>query len=409
MSLNTWRRMSEKWILRFACLMQLSSMGILFTFEAVRMKDKGLGETTIGLIIAGTSALFILSSLFWGRLADRYHCYRRIVIYGTLGFAVLMIAFSYCTTALQFSLYAVARATLMPMIGGIMPTLAINAFGKGNSGSQYGIFRAFGSLGFILGTMVLPLIFNDLGVAARVASGIIFLSVFLVRDLPEPEKGTARGSPLRIRELNPLISLFLVSYLFNAAAEPAVHGFFHAYVRELDGGTRLLGLLSGTMGVVAFICLPLMGKAVDRVSPALILAIAFLALPLRVVLTSMIADPNFLWIPILLHGITWGGVEVSAVIYLASLVKADQKATVLSFYTSVRMLGHLIGAGLSGYLAENFGYVTMFHVISAVALFGAGIYIIGSLVLRKGRRIDGMASAHKNAVPVINESTIGEK
>lgn len=375
--------MSEKWILRFACLMQLSSMGILFTFEAVRMKDKGLGETTIGFIIAAGSALFILSSLGWGRLADRYHCYRRIVIYGTLGFSVLMVYFSFCTTALQFSLYAAARAILMPMISGMMPTLAVNAFGKGNSGTQYGVFRAYGSLGFILGTMVLPLIYNDLGVAARVASVIIFLSVFLVRGLPEPEKGSSRGSPLRIRGLNPLISLFLVAYLFNAAAEPAVHGFFHAYARELGGGTRLLGLLSGTMGVVAFICLPFMGKAVDRISPALVLSIAFLALPLRVILTSLITDPTLLWMPILLHGITWGGVEVSAVIYLASLVAPDQKATVLSFYTSVRVLGHLVGSSLSGYLAENYGYTAMFQVITAISLFGAGVYIIGSLVLRK--------------------------
>lgn len=377
--------MSEKWILRYACLMQLSSMGILFTFEAVRMKDKGLGETTIGLIIAGSSALFIVSSLGWGRLADRYHCYRRIVIYGTLGFSILMVYFSFCTSALQFSFYAAARAILMPMISGMMPTLAINAFGKGKGGAQYGIFRAYGSLGFILGTMILPLVFNDLGVAARVASIIIFLSVFLVRGLPEPEKRTVLGSPLRIRGLNPLISLFLLSYFFNAAAEPAVHGFFHAYARELGGGTRLLGLLSGTMGVVAFVFLPFMGKAVDRISPALVLTVAFLALPLRVVITSMITDPNLLWIPILLHGITWGGVEVSAVIYLASLVREDQKATVLSFYTSVRLLGHLVGASLSGFLAEHFGYTTMFHVISGVALFGAVIYIAGSLVLRRER------------------------
>ncbi len=80
-------------------------------------------------------------------------------------------------------------------------------------------------------------------------------------------------------------------------------------------------------------------------------------------------------------------------VYLASLVKKDQKATVLSFYTSVRVLGHLVGASLSGYLAENYGYTTMFHVITAIALFGAVAYITGSLVLRKGRQNSQMPQA----------------
>ena len=36
--------MSTIWILRFTCLLQIASMGILFVFEAVRLKDGGVGE-----------------------------------------------------------------------------------------------------------------------------------------------------------------------------------------------------------------------------------------------------------------------------------------------------------------------------------------------------------------------------
>jgi MFS family permease len=375
--------MRQQWILRLALLTQLATAGILFTFEAVRMKDMGLGEATIGLILASGSGVFILSSLFWGRLADRHHCHKRIVIYGTLGLVALMLYFSFCTSALQFFLYAVTRAILIPMIMGIMPALAVSAIGKNKRGSQFGIYRAFGSLGFILGTMVLPLVFNDLAVAARAAALILLSSLLLLRKLPEPEKDNVASVPLRLRTLDPLISLFLFSFFFVAIPEPALAGFFFAYARELEGSTRLLGLLSGAMGLVAFISLPIMGRLVDRSSPSLILAIAFFAQSLRVFCTSLVSDPNYLWIPLLLHGITWGGVEVSAVLYLASLVKEDQKATVLSFYMAIRMLGQLTGASLSGYLAETHGYTFMFRVITAVALLGALIYVTGGLLLRR--------------------------
>jgi PPP family 3-phenylpropionic acid transporter len=378
--------MRHRWILRFTCLMQLAAGGILFTFEAVRMKDMGIGETTIGLILASSSAIFIPSSLLWGKLADRHHCHKKLVVFGTLCSAALMLYFSFCESTLQFFIYAITRSSvLMPIMMSVMPALAVSALGKNKRGSQYGIYRAFGSLGFILGTMILPLIFNDIGMAARVASVIALSSFFLIRKLPEPEDIKGPGAPLRLTRLNPLIFLFLISFFFIASAEPALHGFFHAYARELGGSTRLLGLLSGTMGVVAFVSLPVMGKVVDRTNPTMILSVAFAAQALRVLIVSLISDPNFLWIPVLLHGIAWGGVEVSAVVYLASLVKIDQKATVLSLYTSTRILGHLGGASLSGYLAETHGYTVMFHVITAGVLFGTLIYVTGGLVLRKSR------------------------
>lgn len=372
--------------------MQLSSMGLIYTFEAVRMKDVGINETTIGILLAVSSAVFIASTLFWGGFADRNHCHKKILTIGTIGFAGLLAYFSICETVLHFAIYAVFRSILMPMINGIMPAIAIASMGSKKNGSQFGIFRAFGSLGFILGTMGLPLVLNDIGASTQAGACILVGSLFLIRKLPKPVKRESPNTPLKIKALNPLITLFLIAFFFIAAAEPALHGFFHAYARELGGSTRLLSLLSGTMGLVAFIFLPLMGKIVDKTSPALILAIAFFGQSLRVVITSLIDNPNHLWIPILLHGITWGGAEVSAVVYLSSLVKDDQKATILSFYMATRMLGQATGNSISGYLAENYGYTTMYHTIAMVAFFGAILYSSGSLALRKKRR-RAMASA----------------
>ena len=71
--------------------------------------------------------------------------------------------------------------------------------------------------------------------------------------------------------------------------------------------------------------------------------------------------------------------------YLSSLVNEDQRATVLSYYTAMRMFGMLVGAGISGYLAETMGYVFMFRVLSGAALVGAVIYIAGNLSFAENR------------------------
>ena len=368
--------MNTTWTLRLSCMLQIASMGVLFAFESVRMKDMGVGEAMIGLILGSGSGFFIVSSLFWGRLADRNRWHKKIVASGTIAFVGLLHYFAICETSGEFFFYSLGRAAFMPMIAGMMPTIAVNAFGRKNRGSKFGIYRAFGSLGFILGAMVSPLIFNDIAVVARVASITLLLSLILIRGLPDP---------LRIGELNPIIKRFLIAFFFIALAEPSVHGFFTAYARDLGASTRLIGMLLGVMGLVALVSLPLMGKAVDRASPNLILSISFLAQPLRVFTTSCIGDPHYLWIPLLLHGICWGGIEVSAIVYLSSLVNEDQRATVLSYYTAMRMFGMLVGAGISGYLAETMGYVFMFRVLSGAALVGAVIYIAGNLSFAENR------------------------
>jgi len=374
--------------------MQVSSIGILFAFEAVRMKDMGVGETAIGFILGISSGIFILGSLFWGRLADHHHCHKKIAIWGSLVFFILLLYFSTCESVWDFLIYGIVKSIAAPMVFGMMPALAVKAMGPSRPGRKFGIYRAYGSLGFIIGAMGLPILFNDIGTVARVGSIIIFASFLLLLKLPEPESNPVPGGPLRMRELHPAIKLFLVSFFFIALAEPAVQGFYSAYARHLGGSTRLLGIFFGVMGVMALIFLPLMGRWIDHANPTFILSIAFFAQPLRVFLTSLIDQPEMLWIPLLLHGICWDGIEVAAIVYLSSLAKDNQKATVLSYYIAMRMLGNFVGASISGYLAENVGYIPMFRSMAAAALFGAMTYVLGVYLMDRKR--NGLGPAMSN-------------
>ena len=82
----------------------------------------------------------------------------------------------------------------MPMIAGIMPAIAVKAYGTEQQENKFGIYRAFGSLGFILGTMILPLIFNDIALTAQVSSVFMVISLFLLRRLPKPGPNRRDGS-----------------------------------------------------------------------------------------------------------------------------------------------------------------------------------------------------------------------
>jgi PPP family 3-phenylpropionic acid transporter len=378
--------MDTKWILRMSCLMQIACVGILFAFEAPRMKDLGIGETRIGILLGISSGIFIFSSLYWGRLADRKQWHKKIAIWGCFTLAGVSLYFSFCTSFWEFLSYVIVKSVAIPMVLGMMPALAVESFGKDRQGRDFGIFRAFGSIGFIMGAMILPMIFNDIALVARTGLFSILASAFLLTRLDDPTTHTSPVMPMRIRELNPAIKLFLIAFFFISLSEPAVNGFYSAYARHLGGSTRLLGGLFGGMGFIALIFLPLMGKWIDRASPSFILSIAFLAHAIRIEVTSTIDVTSQLWIPLLFHGISWGGTEVAAIVYLSSLVKSGQTATVLSYYMAMRMLGNFAGATLCGYLAERAGYIPMFQTMSILAFLGAALYIGGTYVARVGKK-----------------------
>ena len=92
--------------------MQIAGIGVLFVFEAVRMKDVGIGETAIGLILGASSGIFIVSSLYWARLADRKHLHKALIIWGSLGYGVLMLYFSTCEHVWEFILYSNGRGNI---------------------------------------------------------------------------------------------------------------------------------------------------------------------------------------------------------------------------------------------------------------------------------------------------------
>ena len=377
--------MDAKWLLRFSCLIQVAALGVLWVFEAVLMKDRGLGESAIGLILAIGSGVHIAAALFWGRLADRRVWHKRIVLWGTIGSSLSLLLFSFCSGFWQFLLYSVFRAIAIPMVIGIMPAVAIKVIGETGQGRSFGLYRAFGSMGFIIGTMAMPWIFNDIVIVARIQAFFLLTSILLVWRLPDPNTSGASKFDLKAGGLNRPITLFLISYFFIAFTDPATFSFFHAYARSLGGSTRLLGGLSGMMGAIALVSLPIMGSLIDRVKGEWVLSAAFFAHVCRLLLNSMISDPNYLWVPILLHGISWGGVEVSAVVYLAKLGGEGSKATLLSYYMAVRTLGAALGSGAIGYLAENAGYVTMFRTMALVAFAGLSIYLLGQLRSSKRR------------------------
>lgn len=377
--------MTRIWDLRFACMLQVMSMGLFSTFEAVHMAARGLEPATIGMLLALESGLILVASPVWGKLADHTSRYRLAIAIGTLALAANLIIFALAESVAGFLLYAIIRGCLAPTIHGIMPALAVANIGPARPGRGFGRYRAFGSLGFMTGMAGLPWIFGDIASTCLAGAALLTGSLVFVRRLKNPERVEATEED-RKRVNRHSVGLYFLAYFVISLSEPGIHGFFGAYAQELGASFQWVGLLSSMTGLMALIGLPLMGGRVDRSGALRVLMLAFACQATRMGITSGITDYHWLWIPHLLHLVAWPGKEVGTIVLLSRLVPRFYHARVLSLILSIRMGGMMVGSFFMGHLVDRFGYPVMFQIFFAVSLLGLLLLVYLARELKRGSR-----------------------
>lgn len=365
------------WRLRGACFGQFVAIGILATFEGVYMKEQGLGETVIGLVIGLGTALTMVSGLLWARLADRGIAEERLIatgfIFGAIGLALL----PFCQTAFGFSLNAAFRGLTIPMAFTLMPALVVARLGPTNPGRRYARYRQFGSAGFVLGTLGLPLLVDATRSIFWVASVFLLVAGLLIaRDRPAPAVGKTRPPKVAIKWSRPLVTFLLVNF-FVGLAMPAMFGFLAVYARTLGADKVVIGFLAGSNGIVAFLSLPLMGWIVDRFGVRRVLWLAFAAHPVRLVAISFAPDYWWLFLAQPLHLFTFAGYDVASILYVGRNVSIENRAMAQALLSTTRMAGVFFGAILSGTLAEHVGYPFMYQFVAALSALSIIVYMVG--------------------------------
>jgi len=381
------------WWLRGACFLQLVAMGTIFSFETVWMREHGLGETLIGVLLAVATALVLVAGIGWGLLADRTGRPAWIVAGGCLSMAGALFLLAHCREPAHFAAYAVLRGISYPMIWNIMPLLALSVLAGRAAGRGYGSYRIFGSMGYILATLVLPRLLPDIGTLLMLAAGAMLLAYLPLRAGRFPvQRRREHGGWRELLTNHELLGLFAAAFFF-AMANPAIYAFLPVYARRLGADVKFIGLLLAFNGIIGLVAMPVCGRIVDRFGPRRMLWLAFLAQPLRLAVYSLVSDYRWLIAPQALHFFTWAGLEVSAVLFITRLAGEGRSATAMSGYMGMHVLGSIVGVSLTGLVAENLGYGVMFRGSALCSTLGLLVFTVVLLHLRRRDRTAPSAAA----------------
>ncbi len=382
----------QLWILRAVCFIQFFATGIMWSYQTVWMKEQGVGEFFIGQVQAISTVLTLVTGIVYGYLADVTGRPNRIMILGTFLAGATLFYLSRCTERWHFIVYALMAGVSMPMVLNMLPLMALSIVEGGKAGRKYGTYRVFGSLGYSISTLLLPRVIGSIGPMLHVAAMAMVLAVVPALLLATPRRTSHKHGRLRpVLRNRELMGFFAAMFFFGLAA-PAVFQFTPTYARELGADDKFIGLLGAMLGLVSLISLPSAGPAVDRYGPRLLLTLALLAMPLRVLALSFVDAYTYMLLPRLLHMFTFGALEVAAVLYVSRLAGPQSRGTAMSVYAGANVLARALGSPLAGYLAEEFSYPLMYRASAVASSVGLVLFVAMNLRSRRKRREDGDAS-----------------
>ncbi|HVC96659.1 MAG TPA: MFS transporter [Pirellulales bacterium] len=379
--------------------------GVALPFANNHLRSQGWSFDEIGMASAMAGLGVLLMQVPAGVLVDRC-AYRRGLLVGAslvVGICYGMLPFwparGWSVAGMLF-LAGVGHAFFGPLLG----ALALGLVGYERFNRTKGVNESWnhaGNLAAAVGAMVLVSYFGATAIfcAVTLASILAVGAVLLIRPA-ELDEARAAGlssqaaeglappslfSLLRDRRVAVLLASTALFHLANAPAMPLVA----MDVKHLGGSDRQV---AAVVLVAQLVMIPVALAAAwlcDAWGRKRVLAVGFVALPLRIFLYSLAQTPATLVALQTLDGIGAGIYGVAAVAMCADLTRGiGCFNSLVGLLAAALALGGVVGPPVAGIMVEHLGFAAAFQVFAAIAAAAAALFVCG---MRDTRRSVGSA------------------
>lgn len=380
------RWFAERVGLYFAALFLI--YGTHVTYFPVWLAWRGLSPEQIGLITALPIFLRVLVTPAIAAHADAHHNHREMIVMLSVLCAALAMIISQCTTfsALLLTVvpFTIAVASIMPLT----ETIAVS--GARAAGHDYGTMRLWGSLTFLVSTVVSGLVYDAYGAPAGVfvlvgAAGVTAAAACAMPPAVRVTRVEASAhwrdpGVLKALARKPQFLLFLLAVggIFGSHAAFYTFGAIHLKGQGVSG-TAFSALWA--VSIIAEVALLAASKPLTaRFKPTDLFIAAGAMGALR--WGAMSLDPPFAVLVVLqvLHAATYGAAHLGAMAFIAVAVPDRGAGQAQALYSAI---GNGLVTGLATLAAGQLYPVlggSLFLVMAALAAVGVAAAIALSKV-----------------------------
>lgn len=307
-------------------------------------------------------------AILWAYAADRWRVRRRLLIAAAIGstasLATLLIAHDFAHVAAACAVIAFLSAPLIPLTDAtVVDHLDL-------LGGDYGRVRAWGSVGFVGGSLIAAAVLGRFE-AWVVPWLLIALQIglpFAVAQLPRAQFGHASEFRAPWRLLNAPLAAFLASSFLFQLSSGAWGGFFAAYCRARGFSEAVPGIAWGFAVASEVATLYFGRRLLAWLSPPDLMLAVLAVTASRYVLTAGAKSEIAAVLLQLGYGLGFAGFHLSAQQLLARLVPQRSTTNGQALYGFVSFgLGGSLGFVLAGSLVDRLGPPGLFAFEAALA------------------------------------------
>lgn len=374
--------------------------GTISPFLPIFALSLGATKTLIGLQSSLPRILGNLSQLFWTSFTETVRKKKFLVIVGGLLWSVLWLPIAYSKDPYML----IALLTLQSIVAAVgVPAwtiLFIETSPNYKRGEITGELRWYMGIGSLLSTLFAGFILNKFGFIPFIFFLAFFLGVssrVVLLRLREPR----RPIFIRKKELKTLISFsglshslfknFIISMVFLNFAVGLPGPLFSVYIiQNLKGNTINIGLISVINTIAALVSYRAWGGLIDYLGKRTIMLACLIPISLVPFWYFITPRVEFLYIFVILNGISWAGFNMASFTYLSNIVPRDMMEKNIAMYNITTTFSNGIGHFVGGFLADLTTMRTVFLLSSLLRFLS--YYYFERLGERKGFKIHGFLS-----------------
>lgn len=366
--------------------------GVASVFLGIWLSEHGIPADQIGIINALPTLALLLLNIIVGRVADRADDWRTALIYISIASALAPLPLYFVSEFWGILLVWALCGTSNGLVAPVIDAATVRMTRR--NGTDFGVIRAWATVGYVVGAGGLGLFLNTLGSGAFVTLYVVmvvaraFLAFLLPRfRAPAPQVTLADAAPAavaapsRLRDsLQPWFVLPLLAFALVNSSN-AIIGSFGALLWHENGiPSYYLGPLLGFAAVGEAVLMFAWRRFGGRVTARNMILVGALAGLLRFTVMAFNPPVEVLFMTQLLHAFSFGMGYFGVVHFIANWTNEANAAEAQGFANMLNMAMAMTALIVFGVLVEFFGAYAFFYS-TLTSLLAVGCVLL-SLRLR---------------------------
>jgi PPP family 3-phenylpropionic acid transporter len=359
------------------------AFGFVQPFVPLYLDAAGIAKGQIGLLMGlATGAAAFLQPVL-GRLSDRIDARRPVMIGAALVATAAYLSFRLAHSFGTFLVLLILGGSGFLYLNAVGGVLVGRIAAAGGGGAAYAGFRRWGSVGYVVVTLVTGFLLRDRAQMTRSAlepifawGPLLFLTVAGIATLiPDPKATWTGAAPVRKSPLSTnLITFFVAIFLYNFALYGA-SSFLSLHLKSMGASPLWITVMFAAGVVCEILVMSFIGRWTDRHGRWPALAFALVLMPIRLLLYVPATHPLWAVCVQLLHGLNFGIVGAVGVAFVNDLADERERGAAQARLALVASTANALGPIVCGTLVTRFGIPGMFVAMSVVGAAGAAVFL----------------------------------